>query len=378
MPRHATDMRSTVRCRTLARLDLNSVTSFISRDRSVVRLDTSLELLLESGWKNRVPGALATVVATAGSTYRKPGARMLIYADGSYLGLLSGGCLEADLQLHAQEVIEHARTRAVEYDMRGPDDILFGIGAGCEGAMRVLIEPARTGGVAAEALEAAGRILSTGEPTCLVAIHDATDLPLGTFSLSVLPPLLQDAAREALAKRASRELDLGHGSARVRAFVQFLAPPPHLLVCGAGPDARPVVSAARALGWRVTVVDHRPAYADAQQFPGANVVHVDARAVLDAVDITRCQAAVVMSHHLASDVEYLRALARAGQPDYVGLLGPAARRRRIADELGPLAETLQPRLRGPVGIDIGAVIPEAIALAIVSEVHAWLAGRLVA
>ena len=222
MPRHATDMRSTVRCRTLARLDLNSVTSFISRDRSVVRLDTSLELLLESGWKNRVPGALATVVATAGSTYRKPGARMLIYADGSYLGLLSGGCLEADLQLHAQEVIEHARTRAVEYDMRGPDDILFGIGAGCEGAMRVLIEPARTGGVAAEALEAAGRILSTGEPTCLVAIHDATDLPLGTFSLSVLPPLLQDAAREALAERASRELDLGHGSARVRAFVQFL------------------------------------------------------------------------------------------------------------------------------------------------------------
>jgi xanthine dehydrogenase accessory factor len=354
------------------------VTSFISRDRSVVRLDTSLELLLESGWENRTPGALATVVATAGSTYRKPGARMLIYADGSYLGLLSGGCLEADLQLHAQEVIEHARTRAVEYDMRGPDDILFGIGAGCEGAMRVLIEPARAGGVTAEALQAAGRTLRTGEPTCLVAIHAATDLPLGTFSLSTLPPLLQDAAREALAERASRELDLEHGSARVRAFVQYLAPPPHLLVCGAGPDARPVVSAARAMGWRVTVVDHRPAYADPRQFPGANVVRVDAHALLDAVDVARCQAAVVMSHHLASDVAYLRALASAGRPDYVGLLGPAARRRRIAEELGPLAETLQSRLRGPVGIDIGAVIPEAIALAIVSEVHAWLAGRLVA
>src|ERR1700734_1840079 len=178
MPRHATDMRSTVRCRTFARLDLNSVTSFISRDRRVGGLDTSLELLLESGWKNRVPGALATVVATAGSTYRKPGARMLIYADGSYLGLLSGGCLEADLQLHAQEVIEHARTRAVEYDMRGPDDILFGIGAGCEGAMRVLIEPAGIGGPAAEALETAGHILRAGEPTCLIAVHEATELPL--------------------------------------------------------------------------------------------------------------------------------------------------------------------------------------------------------
>jgi xanthine/CO dehydrogenase XdhC/CoxF family maturation factor len=352
------------------------VTAFISRDRGVVRLDTSLELLLESGWKNRSPGALATVVATAGSTYRKPGARMLIHADGSYLGLLSGGCLEADLQLHAQEVIEHARTRAVEYDMRGPDDVLFGIGAGCEGAMRVLLEPARAGGMAAEALETAGRVLRTGEPTCLIAVHEATDLPLGTFSLSTAPPLLEDAARQALAAQASREIDSGSGAARVRAFAQFLAPPPHLLVCGAGPDARPVVSAARAMGWRVTVADHRPAYADARQFPGAEVVHVEARALLDAVDVGRCQAAVVMSHHLASDVEYLRALARAGEPDYVGLLGPAARRRRISEELGPLALELRSRLRGPVGIDIGAVIPEAIALAIVSEVHAWLAGRL--
>jgi xanthine/CO dehydrogenase XdhC/CoxF family maturation factor len=340
-----------------------------------VRLDTSLELLLESGWKNRIPGALATVVATAGSTYRKPGARMLIYADGSYLGLLSGGCLEADLQLHAQEVIEHGRTRAIEYDMRGADDILFGIGAGCEGAMRVLIEPAPAGGTTAEALEQAGRILRTGEPTCLVAVHDATDLPLGTFSLASLPPFLEAAAHEALAGEASRQFDLERGSARVRAFVQFLAPPPHLLVCGAGPDARPVVSAARAMGWRVTVVDHRPAYADARQFPGARVLCVDARALLESVDVARCQAAVVMSHHLASDVEYLRALARAG-PDYVGLLGPAARRRRIAEELGPLARELHSRLRGPVGIDIGAVIPEAIALAIVAEVHAWLAGRL--
>jgi xanthine dehydrogenase accessory factor len=376
MPRRVTAMRSTIRCRTFGRPELNSVTPFISRDLSIVRLDTSLELLLESGWKTHSPGALATVVATAGSTYRKPGARMLIYADGSYLGLLSGGCLEADLQLHAQQVIEHSRTRAIEYDMRGPDDVLFGIGAGCEGAMRVLIEPALAGGGAAAALEAAGRILSTGEATCLVCVHEASELPLGTYSLSTLPPVLKRPAQQALRERASRELDLGTGSTRVRAFAQFLAPPPHLLVCGAGPDARPVVSAAHAMGWHVTVVDHRPAYADARQFPGANVVRVDAQAFLDVVDVDRCQAAVVMSHHLASDVAYLRAFACARQPGYVGLLGPLARRRRILEELGPLAEQLHTRLRGPVGIDIGAVIPEAIALAIVSEVHAWLAGRL--
>ena len=110
-----------------------------------VRLDTSLELLLERAPREPIARALATVVATAGSTYRKPGARMLIMADGSYLGLLSGGCLEADLKLHAQQVIESGAARAIEYDMRGPDDILFGIGAGCEGAMRVLLEPANAG-----------------------------------------------------------------------------------------------------------------------------------------------------------------------------------------------------------------------------------------
>src|SRR6202050_5370863 len=124
--------------------------------RRRARLDTSLELLLERAPADLSARFLATVVATPGSTYRKPGARMLIMADGSYLGLLSGGCLEADLKLHAQQVIDSGETRAVEYDMRGPDDILFGIGAGCEGAMRVLIEPAKAGRSAALALAAAG------------------------------------------------------------------------------------------------------------------------------------------------------------------------------------------------------------------------------
>jgi len=85
---------------------------------------------------------------------------------------------------------------------------------------------------------------------------------------------------------------------------------------------------------------------------------------------------VVMSHHLASDITYLRELAEAGQPDYVGLLGPAARRRRIVEELGDTAELLRRRLRGPVGIDIGAVTPEGIALSIVAQIHGWLGGRL--
>jgi xanthine/CO dehydrogenase XdhC/CoxF family maturation factor len=344
--------------------------------RPDVRLDTSLELLLEHAPPAEVSRVLATVVATAGSTYRKPGARMLIMGDGNYLGLLSGGCLEADLKLHAQQVLDDGVPRAVEYDMRGPDDILFGIGAGCEGAMRVLLEPAGPGTPAAAALAAARVATRAGQPTSLVAIHESADLALGTYDAAPpLPATLLDAAAQSLADRVSRAMDWQQSGRRTRAFVQFLAPPPHVLICGAGPDARPVASAARALGWRVSVVDHRPSYAVAADFPGADVKLCDPRELRAGIDIDRCHAAVVMSHHLPSDALYLQELARAGAPAYIGLLGPEARRARLAQELGPVADALNSRVRGPVGIDIGAVTPEGIALAIVGQIHAWLAGR---
>ncbi len=340
-----------------------------------VRLDTSLEQLLERAPPEPMERVLATVVATAGSTYRKPGARMLIMADGSYLGLLSGGCLEADLKLHAQQVMAGGTARAIEYDMRGPDDILFGIGAGCEGAMRVLLEPANASGPAAAALAAAGRSVRNGVPAVLVAVHESSELPLGTYAAGSLPGDLDAVAEQSLAEACSREWVRDRGGKRMRAFIQYLAPPPHLLICGAGPDAQPVVNAALALGWRVSVVDHRPAYADVRRFPGANVILADAGSLRTTIDLDACHAAVVMSHHLPSDVAYLRELSAAGAPAYVGLLGPAARRQRIAQELGAMADGLRTRLHGPVGIDIGAVTPEAIALAIVSQVHAWLADR---
>lgn len=341
-----------------------------------VRLDTSLELLLERAPPTQFRRVLATVVATAGSTYRKPGARMLIMADGSYLGLLSGGCLEADLKLHAQQVLDSGVPRAIEYDMRGPDDILFGIGAGCEGAMRVLLEPAGCGSPAAAALAAAGSVTQSGQSTSLISVHESADLPLGTYSATPpLPSALIQAATQSLADGASAGIHLADGARRTRAFVQFLAPPPHVLICGAGPDAQPVASAARALGWRVSVIDHRPAYVVAADFPGAELKLCDPLSLRTAIDIERCHAAVVMSHNLHSDTKYLRELAQAGAPAYVGLLGPAARRSRLAQELGPMAEKLKSRLRSPVGMDIGAVTPEGIALAIVSQIHAWLAGR---
>jgi xanthine dehydrogenase accessory factor len=344
--------------------------------RPAVRLDTSLELILQRASLTGAASVMATVVATAGSTYRKPGARMLIMADGSYLGLLSGGCLEADLKLHAQEVLDSGVPRAVEYDMRGPDDVLFGIGAGCEGAMRVLLERAGAGSPAAAALEAAGASSLAGSSTTLVSVHASAHLPLGTYvAATPLPSALIQAAAQSVRDGASRGMDWEDGGRRTRAFVQFLAPPPHLLICGAAPDAQPVAGAALALGWRVSVVDHRPAYAVAADFPGALVLLCDPGSLREKIAVEQCHAAVVMSHHLPSDVSYLRELAQAGVPAYVGLLGPEARRIRVTEELGPAAEQIKFRLRGPVGIDIGAVTPEGIALAIVAQIHAWLAGR---
>ena len=191
-----------------------------------VRLDTSLEFLLERAPANGVAQILATVMATSGSTYRKPGARMLIMADGSYLGLLSGGCLEADLKLHAQEVLESGVPRAVEYDMRGPDDVLFGIGAGCEGAMRVLLEPAGAGTPAAAALAAAGRATRAGLPAAMISVHESADLPLGTYGAAPpLPDRVIQAAAQSLSDGASRALDWGDGGRRTRALVQFLHRP---------------------------------------------------------------------------------------------------------------------------------------------------------
>jgi len=374
--RRSADTGITVEDRPVVRAPIGSAPE-CSRP-SDVRLDTSLELLLEDASVDNAPKVLATVVATAGSTYRKAGARMLIMADGSYLGLLSGGCLEADLKIHARQVLESGAPRAIKYDMRGPDDLLFGIGAGCEGAMRVLLEPAGPGSLGAASLAAAARVTSAGLATSLVAVHESSNLALGTYSVGApLPSWLKAAAEKSLLATTSQNVELRARGQRTRALVQYLAPPPHLLVCGAGPDAQPVASIAHSLGWRVTVVDHRPAYVVAGRFPGAEVRLVEERLLSSVVDVESCHAAVVMSHHLSTDAVYLRELAEVGTPAYVGLLGPMARRNRLAKELGPAMDKLRSRIRGPVGIDLGAVTPEGIALAIISQIHAWLAGRVV-
>jgi xanthine dehydrogenase accessory factor len=339
-----------------------------------VRLDTSVELMLERSKRHIGERVLATIVATAGSTYRKAGARMLLMADGTYLGLLSGGCFEADLIAHAKAVLENGAAHLIEYDMRGPDDVVFGIGAGCEGAMLVLLERAGSDSRAERALAQSFAAPPRRHPPLLITIYESCNWPLGTYRGAELPSIFATTAEDALAGSRSRNIVVEFDGGLTLALAQSLAPAPRLLICGGGPDAQPVANAAVTLGWRVLVLDHRSAYAMEERFPGAEARLIDFAVLSDTLDVSQWDAAVIMSHHLESDVRYMRALADAQGPHYIGLLGPTARRNRVVHALGAEAAGIESRLRGPVGLNIGAVTPESIALAIVSEIHAWLAG----
>jgi xanthine/CO dehydrogenase XdhC/CoxF family maturation factor len=308
----------------------------------------------------------AFVIATEGSTYRKPGALMLLSSSGARCGLLSGGCLEGDLHEHAQRLLAgDDRLLERHYDGRGSDDPVWGLGLGCEGAMRILLWRLETG----SSLTLLRGWLSAAirrEPALL-----EIDLVSGDGALSLGSALRGDAD----SSPPSSVLPSGRATLRDGSFAVAAARVPAMLLCGAGPDAEPVVRMASQVGWQVTVVDHRPAYVEAARFQDAiRVATVDAADPGAVVALDGFDAAVVMSHNLVADGRYLAALAVSAIP-YVGLLGPAARRERLYAELGPLAEALRPRLRAPVGLDLGGASPEAIALSIVAELQASLHGR---
>jgi xanthine/CO dehydrogenase XdhC/CoxF family maturation factor len=345
-------------------------------------LDPSLSLLAKAFDTLRSTGdavVLASIVATEGSTYRKAGARMLITRGGEIRGLLSGGCLEHDLLELSRRVLDEGEARLVSYDTRGPQDEVFGFGAGCEGVMHILLQ--RVGPEEGwQPLDWLAARVERDEPGVLATVMESRDatLPVGASfwaggcTLVEREPPRIASLREAAAPPARPSV---HMLPDGRVFVAPVSPPPKLILLGAGPDAEPLAELALKLGFRVTLADHRPAYADAARFPGATaVLRVDADRIAEAVDLRGFDAAVVMSHYLPADAAYLRALARSG-PSYVGLLGPSARRERLLGDIGKQAASgLLGRLRSPVGLDIGARSPEVIALAIMAEIHAALAG----
>jgi xanthine/CO dehydrogenase XdhC/CoxF family maturation factor len=222
-----------------------------------------------------------------------------------------------------------------------------------------------------------------------VAAHRRHERVVAAFVIaspaSVLPPgsvILPDGqgggqAVQGLlvqALQSGRPCALGGSTEPLRVLAVPLALPPRLLLLGGGPDVQPLVEIAARMAWRITVYDHRPAYAQASRFPQAEQVLLGRPETLaQTLDLDGYDAAVVMSHHLPSDLGYLRALSATRIP-YVGLLGPARRREKLLADLGEAATGLAGRLRSPIGLNIGGRAPESVALSIVAEIHARLAG----
>lgn len=333
--------------------------------------------------------ALATIVAVRGSTYRRPGARLLVPEEGSPIGNISGGCLEGDVADVARIVMREGRARVVSFDLTADDDAVWGWGLGCNGAMELFVEPADKAAEVAGALRMA---LERERPVCMVTVlsSETPGVEQGNRLLVSLegerrgslgdPGVDQaaaEAARELLAAERSEVRELPGG---VRAFVEVLEPPLRLVICGAGHDAIPLVEAAAGLGWNPVVVDDRSAFLTHERFPrAAGFVALERPdQVAERAPLDERTFAVVMTHNFLRDKDYLRALLRSPVRS-ISMLGPRARTQRILHELREEGTAIpaedEDRLRAPAGLDLGAEGPEEIAASIVAEIVAIRRGR---
>lgn len=322
---------------------------------------------------------LCTIVETEGSTYRKAGARMLVDGSGNYHGVLGGGCFEGDLVERAGAAITSGTPALVEYDMRGDEDLIWGLGLGCNGLVKLLLEPlsptndyqplSYLAGAVEERREAILATAFSGPQigrSLAIDCEAATDLGLNAED----NPELTEACKQRLAGGRSGVMQLADGS---RVLVDVVPRQHHLLIIGAGPDAVPMARTAADLHWRVSVADHREDNPGAGHFPGnVRLIHTEPDKLADAVPLDGVSAALLMTHNFNADAGFLRSLAVA-PPGYVGLLGPTARRAKLLDELDDTQqEALKDCIRGPVGLDIGGESPASIALAAIAEIHAYL------
>jgi xanthine/CO dehydrogenase XdhC/CoxF family maturation factor len=330
---------------------------------------------------------LATIIETFGSTYQKAGARMLITKEGELLGLLGGGCFEKDLVEQALPVFETGTAKTVFYDMRSPDDVIWGLGLGCNGAVNVLLQLLRAEedfsplNIIAEAAKA-------NESGVLITVYESSHIDFPSGHSQFLPaaegssPLLSSArfpfltpAPKTLWQQKPRLESHIIDNQDIRAFYDPLQPPLRLLVFGAGIDAIPLAQSAKVLGWHVTVVDHRPGHIKKERFPQADrLLHSMPEDINDQLDLNQFNAVVLMTHNVEYDLRYLKSILHCHIP-FIGLLGPSHRKDKLLQSLGDDASRISNRVFGPVGLNIGAETPEEIALSIMAGIHAQLNER---
>jgi len=322
---------------------------------------------------------LATLVSVRGSSYRRPGARLLIACDAVAAGAVSGGCLERDLVRRGWWRTQGGAPALVTYDSTDDDDG-FGprIGLGCNGVVDILVERlpddwSRT------SLGFIERCLAGETVGKLATVFRSRDpaLPPGAW-LGLLGDEVCGPAAGVEALRTAARTGAGVTACRpgeVTALVERITPPPHLFVMGAGLDAVPLVALARSLGWRTTVWDPAARFETRARFAGADRRHTGPAAALRAsVDAAVAPAAVVMAHDLARDGEAL-AMLLGSRARYVGVLGPRRRTERLLAALGSPAWPAS--LHAPAGLALGAETAAEIALSIAAEIQACLAGETV-
>ncbi len=348
--------------------------------------------------------ALATIVSVVGSAYRRSGARMLITEGGHTVGTISGGCLERDVVERAAEAMDSGTARIIEYDTRGNEDIVWGLGLGCNGVVRILLESlceesdgtralqfiadclrARQSGIIATVIGAAetSGIRSDEQSSHRIGARLLLDCEQNivnqSFAENEFVPCLREDAGAALTRERASIRVYETSAGQIEIFFDLIKPPRSLLVFGAEQDALPVVRLARTLGWHVTVVDTRARSATSERFREANEVALcRTEDIAACISLTSDAAAVVMTHNYFDDIALLRHLLPS-QVSYLGILGPKQRTAKLLEELSAegvhLIDAQLARLHSPIGMDIGAENPEEIALSIIAEVKAAFAQR---
>jgi len=348
--------------------------------------------------KERKQTALATVVQVEGSSYRSPGARMLITEDGELTGAISGGCLEGDALRKAQLVIFQQQSMVVTYDTTDDDDAKFGVGLGCNGIIHILIEPIEPGDPF-HPINLLKLCLDSRQDRVLLTFYDLKhkraqqvgtclmwgngqwigDADLAPGHRTKLPPrhLLKAACVNVLCDQ--RSLILPYDNEQCRVFIEFIKPPVALVVVGAGNDAIPLTQFAHILGWEITVVDGRADYCTPSRFPKAHrLLHTKADHVADAISVDQQTVVVLMTHNYNYDLTVLTHLA-SSPAGYLGVLGPKKKMDKMLEALKKNGINLSTeelnKIFGPIGLDIGAESPEEIALSALAEIKAVLQKR---
>ncbi|HVM23986.1 MAG TPA: XdhC family protein [Candidatus Limnocylindrales bacterium] len=306
------------------------------------------------------PVGLATVVSVRGSSYRRPGARLLVPRDSPPVGLISGGCLEDEAARLARQAIADDAPLLVTIDHSNEGDELWGSGLGCRGVIELLAEPPP---LATETLEALRAARTEGRAT-----YQLTGLDGERRHLTAIEA-------DALGERAALAVAHGRPALIGETVLDPILPPLHLVVCGAGPDAAPLVAAGVRQGWRVDVVDPRRSWLRADRFPGARLLDAEPAQAAEAAGAGEWTAVVIMSHDYLRDAAFLGGFLGRGVT-YLGILGPRDRTERLLAELpSPPSDADRAVLHAPAGLDLGADGAEQVATSIVAEILAVLHGR---